>query len=141
MVTNNNGVIETKYYVAVVESTGSAALPAGQTEGREFYMVVHHDALQRLVDLIVTLSSSVAEEDLRKAVVAKLFEHAGGSYQDAERMQKMREAGVLVYDPKKIFEQILDENDKPKTLGQLIQALVDHQDMYKFLMELGKMAG
>jgi hypothetical protein len=139
MATNTNNIVETKYYIAVVESVASAALPVGQTEGREFYLVVHHEALQKLVDMIATLSGgSVMGEPLREAVVAKLLENAGKDYPTAKQSN---EGDVLVYDPKNIFNQIVDENGQKKSLDQLIQSLVEHKDMFKFLMELGKMAG
>lgn len=48
---------------------------------------------------------------------------------------------LLVYPPKEVFNYISDSTGKKKTLSDMIKVLVDERDLYKFLMEIGHMAG
>jgi hypothetical protein len=161
---NNPNIVDTNYYAVVVtsEDTFARSVPAAD---KEFYLVIHHAALESLLNVIApvvvaqqaqaaptpagetpeeaAIRVQAAKDALRAAVVEKLFADGvsmtTSGYGGAASTLGTKD--ILIYDPIKIFKQIVDENKQPKPLSTLIRGLVDDHDLFKFLMEIGKMAG
>lgn len=190
----SNKAVKVRYYPIVVESKESY----DKETSDEFYLVIHNEATDVLIDIIVNsvtreisealakdieelcaiersehdnnsklvgtvekkidewratkfVDNSNAGKQLKAEFVKKIAQDKaklkgnakyGGQMQSLKASaEKPKRDELLVYDPVEIFGKIVDSDGKTRTLQQMIDILTSSGDLYKFLMEIGHMAG